>query len=74
MRKVRAKIIGRLEYASRPQKATVTIDRDAATVAVRPFNRRREYTLPLATVAEWIVQRIIRAELAEKRARRRRAR
>jgi hypothetical protein len=51
--------------------ATVFIDRVdgvEACFAVRPHGRRREYTIPLATVAEIVVQRIIKAEVAEARA------
>jgi hypothetical protein len=61
-------VVARLEYASRLQSATVTIDREAALFTVRPKRRRRVYVLPLADVAAFVVQRIIRAELVAKRA------
>lgn len=62
---------GRLEMASRYTSATVTVDREAGLVHVRPLRRRRVYTMPLSAVAEWIVRRTILAELAEKRRARR---
>jgi len=49
----------------------VTISRTAGTFAVRPLRRRREYLLPLSTVADLVCQRILKAELAERRAARR---
>lgn len=55
--------------------ATVTIDRGAGLFSVRPLRRRREYTLPLATVAEIVLFRIVRAEVnakLEQKARKRR--
>jgi hypothetical protein len=66
-RRVRLRVIGRLDLA-RPQEGTVTIDRDHGLIAVRPLRRRREYVLPLATVAEIVVARVIRAEVADRRA------
>lgn len=56
---------------SRPQAATVTVDRAAGLFSVRPLRRRRAYTLPLATVAEIVVARIVKAEVAAARADRR---
>jgi len=64
----RFRIVGRLDAASRVQAGTVTISRTAGTFAVRPRRRRREYLLPLSTVAEMVCQRILRAEVAEQRA------
>lgn len=46
--------------------ATVIIDRARGLFAVRPLRRRREYVLPLATVAEWCVWSVARVELREK--------
>lgn len=63
----RIRVIGRFELASVPQDATVTIERGAGLFHVRPLRKRRVYTLPLATVAEIVVQRLIKAEVAEKR-------
>lgn len=69
MRPARARVLGRFDLASRPQEATVTIDRDASLFSV--LRRRRVYTLPLAAVAEIVVRRIIAAEVAEKKRERR---
>lgn len=46
-----------------PRPCTVLIDRAANLIGVRPLRRRRVYWLPLATVADMIVARVIRAEL-----------
>lgn len=72
-RRCRFRIVGRLDL-SRAQEGTVTIDRNALLFGVRPLRRRREFVLPLATVAEIVVARVIKAELAERLATRRRAR
>lgn len=53
------------------KSATVTINRRAGTIEVRPLRRRRTYTLPLADVARLISERIIKAEAAAKRKARR---
>jgi hypothetical protein len=37
-----------------------------ALISVRPKGRRRLYTLPLATVAEMIVARVVKAEIPER--------
>ena len=66
-RKARFKVVGRFDSASRFQPGTVTIDRDAGLFTVRPCRRRREYVLPLDTVADMMVQRIIKAEVLAKR-------
>jgi len=55
----RFRIVGRLDHASRVQAGTVTISRTSGTFAVRPLRRRKEYVLPLATVAEMVCQRLI---------------
>lgn len=52
---------------------TVTIDRASETFTVRPFRRKREYTLPLFVVAEMVWWRIVKAEAAEKLAAKRKA-
>jgi len=46
---------------------SIAIDRGAGLVMVRPYRRRRTYTLTLATVAEMIVARVVRAEVLEAR-------
>lgn len=44
---------------------TVTIDRRLGLVHVRPFRRRRTYTLPLSAVASLVVLRVVQSELRE---------
>lgn len=51
----------------RPGPGTVTVYREAGTFAVRPKGRRREYSLPLATVASMVVSKVVKAEVAEQR-------
>ena len=51
--------------------ATVTVNRRAGTFEVRPHRRRRRYTLPLALVAQFVAERIAKAEALEKRKARR---
>jgi hypothetical protein len=72
-RPVHIRIVGRLD-TGRPQEGTVTITRDSGLFSVRPLRRRREYVLPLATLAEMAVARVIKAELAERKAAKRRGR
>lgn len=72
-RLVHLRVIGRLD-TGRPQEGTVTIHRDAGLIAVRPLRRRREYVLPLATAAEMVVARVVRAELAERQTAKKRGR
>lgn len=73
MRRAVFRVFGRFDRSVN-QQATVTIDRDLGVMAVRPLRRRREYYLPLSKVAEIVVAKIIKAELAERRAQRRRRR
>lgn len=70
-RPARARVVGRFLLASRPTEATVEIDRGAGLFSVRPLRSRRVFTLPLALLAEICVQRIIRQEIAERKAARR---
>ena len=67
MKKSRFKVVGTFDLAGGAQMATVEIDRASGVVSVRPFRRRRAYSLPLATVAAWICQVIIRGEVRERR-------
>lgn len=62
MKRARFRITGRLDNAARVVAGTVTIDRAAGTFGVRPLRRRRVYELPLSTVADMVVDRILRAE------------
>jgi len=64
-RQVHLRVIGRLD-TGRVQEGTVTIRRDLGLVEVRPLRRRRSYILPLSAVAEMVVSRVVRAELAER--------
>lgn len=79
-RKRRFPVYGRFDEASRTQQGTVVIE-EAVSIrgteflfSVRPKRRRRMYTLPLDTVAQIVVHKIIKAELAEKRAAKRKRR
>lgn len=73
------RVFSRLDMASRFIPGTVTITRGPAGMqstlfSVRPYRRRKIYTLPLNTVADLVVQALVRAELAEKRKNKRRSR
>ena len=69
--RARFRVLGRLD-GTRVQEGTVSITRDSGLISVRPLGRRREYVLPLSTVAEMIVARVVRAEVEERRNARRR--
>lgn len=71
--RARFKIHGAVLDTGRPSSGTVTIDRAILVFAVRPARRRREYILPLATVAAMVVAKVIKAEVAEQRAARKAA-
>ncbi len=71
MRVARFRVAGRLEYGSRDQVATVTIEHDGGTrglVTVRPLRCRRTYTATLADVAHDLVMTRMREVAAERRA------
>ncbi len=68
MKKSRFRVVGTFDLAGGAQVATVEIDRASGIVSVRPFRRRRAYSLPLADIAAWICQVIIRSEVRERRA------
>lgn len=72
-RKTRARFIvmGRIDNA---HMATLTIDEAAGLVSVRPYRRRREYTLPLERLCRMIVFTVAAAEHEEMLQRRRRTR
>lgn len=59
------KIPDRFDHAD---GATFTINRASGIVTVRPKHRKRTYDLPLFDVARMVFERVVRAELAEKRA------
>lgn len=50
-----------------PREGTVTMDRAAGLISVRPLRSRRTYELPLSAVADMIVLRVVRFELGEER-------
>lgn len=67
MRDAHFKVHGRLDGNGRTMPGTLTIERDAGLVSVRPQRRHRIYTLTLSDVADMIVARVIRAEVFAKR-------
>jgi hypothetical protein len=60
------KVHGSLDRGGGSRAGTVTIDRSAGTFKVRPLRSRREYVASLSTVADIIVEKIIKAEVREK--------
>lgn len=58
-------ITGRFDNAS---KAKVTIETVGQTVLVkvRPHHARREYIMPLSTLAEILIWKVVKAEVQEK--------
>ena len=70
-RKVHIPVIGRLDRAAGVRQGTMTIDRAAGLITVRPRRSRKTYTLCTDRVADWVVSFCIRAELVEKRKRKR---
>lgn len=66
MRKAKFKVYGSLDRGGGGRAGTVTIDREVGTFEVRPHRSRRQYTAPLSTVADIVVQRILAAEVREK--------
>jgi hypothetical protein len=73
VRVARFKVWGRFDGAP---SATITIMSDGTTglVSVRPYRRRRDYTLTLGDVAQVVIGRVVRAEAREKLAEKRRGR
>jgi hypothetical protein len=61
-------VFGSLDRAGGARPGTVLIDRGAGTFAVRPQRSRRTYTVSLSIVADIIVERILKAEMREKAA------
>lgn len=62
-RKKRIHVAGKGTLIDGAPSATMTIDTAAGLIGVRPFRRRREYILPLASVAQMIVYRTVTAEV-----------
>ncbi len=61
--RLQVKIKGRINGAD---GATVQVDRERGLVSVRPLRERREYTLPIALVADMVVCRVVKNELARR--------
>ena len=70
----RFRVLGRLDGAGGYREGTVVVDRASGIIEVRPLRRRRTYALNLSDVATWICQRVIMAELREKKATKKKAR
>lgn len=62
MRPARTKVLGVFDR-SKPEWATVTLEREYELFVVRPLRRRRTYELPLHVVAAMVVQRVVKAEV-----------
>ena len=74
-RPARCRITGRFDAGGVLRPATVILDRGGRLFTVRPYRRRRVYSLPLTTVAEMVVWNVVKADLAlERRAKARRRR
>lgn len=64
--RARFHITGKLDR-SVTQSGVVTINRETGLFSVRPSRRRRLYEAPLSAVAEMVVARIIKAEVAARK-------
>jgi len=53
------------------REATITIDRAAGLFMVRPLRRKKFYELPLSVVAEMVIWKCVKAEVREKKAKKR---
>lgn len=60
------RVVARLD-GPLPIPGTVIVDRTVGLFAVRPLRRHRTYELPLSTVADMVVARVIRAEVLARR-------
>jgi hypothetical protein len=61
-------VSGSLDFSGGRHPGTVLIDRVSGDFSVRPRGRRKLYTMPLSVVATMVCEAIVRSELAEKRA------
>lgn len=68
MRRARFRLEARLDGVA---GGTILIQDDGtrATFSVRPHRRHREYVLPLHTVAEIVLAKVVKAEILEKKGR-----
>lgn len=69
--KARFMVMGRIDGK---HSAFITVDEAAGLISVRPYRRRREYTLPLERVCKMIILTVATAEHEEMLQRRRRTR
>lgn len=67
IRKSRFRVMGRLDRAAGVKEGTVVIDRGAWLFTVRPLRSRRVYELPLSTVADMVVLRVLKTEVFKRR-------
>ena len=75
MASARSRIVGRFDAGGTMRPATVILDRGGRLFTVRPYRRRRLYTLPLSAVADRVVWNVVKAEVTiERRAKARRGR
>jgi hypothetical protein len=68
-RPARFQVIARLDGV-RTTRGTVTVERAVDLFVVRPLRRRRVYSMPLSQVAQIVVERVIKAEVAQRKAER----
>lgn len=77
MRRAHFRVVARAD-GPRMGPVTVTIsqvgEQPDALISVRPLRRKRTFDMPLAHVAQLVVERVIRAEVALKKAERRASR
>jgi len=59
------RVVGRLDMASRMTEGTVTIAN--GIFSVRRLRARHAFDLPLSTVADMVVQRLVKAEVFKRR-------
>ena len=62
--RARFRVLAQIERGGR-RPATITIDRRSGLLSVRPLRSRREYVLPLSTVAEIVAAKVLKAELVQ---------
>ncbi len=70
----RFRVIGMFDFASKPQVATIEIDRCTGLVTVRPLHRKVTRTFALSDAMSLYYRRLIAAEVAEKKRNRKKGR
>ena len=63
----RFRVIGDPRDLNGARAATITINREAGLISVRPYRQHRAYEWPLAAVARLIICKTIAAEVAERK-------